>query len=61
MNNKANAYLGTMYNIIDNTISKLIENEMSKYESDIDYDYVDELITLLDTTDNYIEKIKNIL
>ena len=61
MNNKANAYLDTMYNIIDNTISKLIENEMSKYESDIDYDYVDELITLLDTTDNYIEKIKNIL
>ena len=61
MKNKANAYLGILYNIIDNTVSKLIENEMSKYESDIDYDYVDELITLLDTTDNYIEKIKNIL
>lgn len=61
MKNKANAYLGILYNIIDNTVSKLIENEMSKYESDIDYDYVDELITLLDITDNYIEKIKNIL
>ena len=61
MKNKANAYLGILYNIIDNTVSKLIENEMSKYESDIDYDYVDELITLLDTTDDYIEKIKNIL
>lgn len=61
MKNKANAYLGILYNIIDNTVSKLIENEMSKYESDIDYDYVDELITLLDTTDNYIKKIKNIL
>ena len=61
MNNKINAYLGTMYNIIDNTISKLIENEMSKYESEIDYDYVDELITLLDTTDNYVTKIKDII
>ena len=61
MNNKANAYLGTMYNIIDNTISKLIENEMAKYEADINYDYVDELINLLDITDNYISKIRAIL
>ena len=61
MNNKANAYLGTIYNIIDNTISKLIENEMAKYEADINYDYVDELINLLDITDNYISKIRAIL
>lgn len=50
-----------MYNIIDNTISKLIENEISKYESDINYDYVDELINLLDTVDNYMGKIKDLI
>lgn len=50
-----------MYNIIDNTISKLIENEISKYESDINYDYVDELINLLDTVDNYMSKIKDLI
>lgn len=61
MNNKANTYLNVMYNIIDNTISKLIENEISKYESDINYDYVDELINLLDTVDNYMGKIKDLI
>ena len=61
MNNKANTYLSIMYNIIDNTISKLIENEISKYESDINYDYVDELINLLDTVDNYMGKIKDLI
>ena len=50
-----------MYNIIDNTISKLIENEIAKYESDINYDYVDELINLLDTVDNYTNKIKELI
>ena len=50
-----------MYNIIDNTISKLIENEISKYESDINYDYVDELINLLDAVDNYMGKIKDLI
>ena len=50
-----------MYSIIDNTISKLIENEISKYESDINYDYVDELINLLDTVDNYMGKIKELI
>lgn len=61
MNNKANTYLNIMYSIIDNTISKLIENEISKYESDINYDYVDELINLLDTVDNYMGKIKDLI
>lgn len=61
MNNKANTYLNIMYNIIDNTISKLIENEISKYESDINYDYVDELINMLDAVDNYMGKIKDLI
>lgn len=61
MNTKINTYLNVMYNIIDNTISKLIENEIAKYESDINYDYVDELINLLDTVDNYTNKIKELI
>ena len=61
MNNKANAYINILYNLIDDTLSTLIENEMAKYESDIDYKYVDELISVLDATDKYVVKIKELI
>ena len=61
MNNKANAYINILYNLIDDTLSALIENEMAKYESDIDYKYVDELISVLDATDKYVVKIKELI
>ena len=58
MNTKTIAYINTLYNIIDSTISDLIENEMSQYAEDINYERVDTLVNLLDATDNYIQKIK---
>ena len=58
MNNKTIAYINTLYNIIDSTVSDLIESEMSQYAEDINYDRIDTLVNLLDTTDNYIHKIK---
>ena len=61
MNNKANAYINILYNLIDDTLSALIENEMAKYESDIDYKYVDQLISVLDATDKYVVKIKELI